>query len=171
MEEINDIEPETISAIGNFSIVEETSSLVFDLLLDFEDDGDIYIMNIENNGLSRITEDQGLREQQPSVIYKDGDVLIAYTAVSRYGTIPEEMRTGHIMITQITDAGKTIDTMQEGKDPCFSDDGDHLAFTVLEFDENNEYIKQYTIKIFEISSGNTDTLLSSNVILFLIGWI
>ena len=170
-DEVKNIDPETISSMDNFSLVEGLSTVVFDLLLDFEDDGDIYALNTSEKTLRRITGDKGFREQQPTVAYSDGDITVAYTAVNRYGTISNDLKTGSILITEGFDAEKTTDTMQIGKDPAFSDDGSYLAFLDLELDENNEYIKQYTVKIYDLSSGDTNTIFSSAGILFLVGWI
>lgn len=74
--------------MDDFNYIEGTGKTVFQVLGDFEEDGDLWMCGLFNGELQRITGDSGLREQQPDIFKKDsGDLLIAYAGVKRLSLI------------------------------------------------------------------------------------
>ena len=166
------IEAEIISSFDNFNIFKDTSLLVFQVLGDFEEDGDIWSYNITLDKLKKITDDNSLREQQSSILDVPGlDKKVAYVGVGRYGTITEHTKSGNIYTIDDLEDMETINCKAEGLKPVFSPDGKYLAFMYLGYDENYDYIENYQIKTFEIESGELEVALTSKEMTDLIGWI
>lgn len=166
------IEAEIISSFDNFNIFKDTGLLVFQVLGDFEEDGDIWLYDIAEDKLTKLTDDNDLREQQPSILDVQGlDKKVAFVGVGRYGTIAENTRSGNIYIIDNLENMETINCKAEGLKPVFSPDGKYLAFMYLEYDENYDYIENYQIKTFEIESGELGVALTYKEITDLIGWI
>jgi len=165
------IEAEIISSFDNFNIFKDTSLLVFQVLGDFEEDGDIWSYDITKDKLTKLTDDNSLREQQPSILnVQELDKKVSFVGVGRYGTITEHTRSGNIYIIDNLENMETINCKVEGLKPVFSPDGKYLVFMYLEYDENYDYIENYQIKTFEIESGELEVALTSKEMADLIGW-
>ena len=147
---------------------------IFQVLGDFEEDGDIWAFDHKEGKLTKITNDSSLREQQPSVFDLSGlDKKVTYVGVSRYGTIAEHTKLGNIYILNLNNL-ENIDTLNcqiEGLAPVFSPDGEFLALLTLDYDENFNFIENYQIKTYEIESNEMKNILSTSNIIDLIGWL
>jgi len=166
------VEAEIISSFDKFNVFKDPGLLVFQVLGDFEEDGDIWSYDIAEDKLTKLTDDNNLREQQPSILDVQGsDKKVAFVGVGRHGTITEHTRSGNIYIIDNLENMETINCKAEGLKPVFSPDGKYLAFMYLEYDENYDYIENYQIKTFEIESGELEVTLTYKEITDLIGWI
>ncbi|MCJ7471989.1 MAG: hypothetical protein MUP02_04180 [Actinobacteria bacterium] len=168
------VEAESISSFDNFDIFKDSGLTIFQVLGDFEEDGDIWAFDHKGGKLTKITNDSSLREQQPSVLDLSGlDKKVTYVGVSRYGTIAEHNKSGNIYILNLNNL-ENIDTLNcqiEGLAPVFSPDGEFLALLSLDYDENFNFIENYQIKTYEIESNEMKNILSTSNIIDLIGWL
>jgi len=168
------VEAEIISSFDRFNIFKDPSLIVFQVLGDFEEDGDIWASDLNGEKLTKLTNDNSLREQEPSILdVQDLNRKIAFIGVYRYGTISEHTKSGNIYIIDFSNSDnfETINCEIEGLKPLFSTDEKYLAFMYLDYDENYDYVENYQIKTYNIESGELKVALSTNNIIDLIGWI
>lgn len=168
------VEAEIISSFDKFNVFKDPGLIVFQVLGDFEEDGDIWASDLNGEKIKKLTNDNSLREQQPSILDVSGlDKKVTFVGVGRCGTISEHTKSGNIYIIDISDIEniKNINCGVEGLKPLFSTDGKYLAFMYLDYNENFDYVENYQIKTYEIESGESKAALSTNNIIDLIGWI
>ncbi len=159
---------------SNFDIFTQGDSLIFQVLGDFEEDGDIWTCSSDGSGLLQVTGDTDLREQQPSVLDMPNSIGdIAYVGVERYGTIPDQLNSGDIYTISIDGSGqnKITDYGIGAAAPVFSPDGRYIAFMHYEYDSNMEYVTVNNIEVYNMETGEIKTVMSGSGILDLIGWI
>lgn len=165
--------PEIISSFDNFFYLSGIEKMIFQLLGDFEEDGDLWISDISASNPKRLTEDNTLREQQPSVYGADSsNPLIAYIGSKRYGTISSQIPSGDVfLIDSKGEQQKKLTSYDVGAfKPVFSPDGKKIGFLRAIYDENFEYITQYQVESVDIESG-TVSVAASGGYLDLVGWI
>jgi Tol biopolymer transport system component len=158
----------------DFNLFTQQDKIVFQVLGNFEEDGDIWICDSDGGNLLKLTDNPELREQQPSILDMPGSAgKIAYTGVDRYGTIPYQFNGGDIYIINIDGSGqvKITDNEIDAAKPVFSPDGRYLAFVGYIYDSGVEYIESTQIKVYDIESGEIKTIASGSNIFDLIGWV
>ncbi|NQT67485.1 MAG: PD40 domain-containing protein [Actinobacteria bacterium] len=158
----------------DFNLFTQQDKIVFQVLGDFEEDGDIWICDSDGSNLSKLTDNPNLREQQPSILdIPDSAGKVAYTRVDRYGTISYHFNSGDIYIINIDDSGqvKITDDGIDAAKPVFSPDGRYLAFIGYIYDSDMEYVVSSQIKVYDMQSGEIRTVASGSDIFDLIGWI
>jgi len=158
----------------NFNLFVRQDTLVFQVVGDFEEDGDIWICRSDGSNLSKLTSDTDLREQQPSIIeIGDTEDKLAYVGVKRYGTISSHLNSGDIYTMNIDGSEKNRVTSYEigAAKPVFSPDGRYLAFIHYIYDDNMEYAESSQIEVCDINTGEVKAIASGNGIFELIGWI
>lgn len=168
------IEARIISSFENFNILKDLNLIIFQVLGDFEEDGDLWICNINGENLLRLSNNNSLREQQPNVLDIDSaDRKVAFVGVHRYGTISEQTKSGRIIIINLNDLQNLIisDLELEGTKPMFSPQGKYLAILSLNYNDNFTYIENGEIKIYKIESDESDIVVNSSNTIDLIGWI
>jgi len=157
----------------DFNLFAQQDKIVFQVLGNFEEDGDIWICDSDGGNLLKLTDNTNLREQQPSILDMPGsDGKIAYTGVDRYGTIPYQFNGGDIYIINIDGSGqvKITDDEIDAAKPVFSPDGRYLAFVGYIYDSGVEYIESTEIEVYDMQSGEIKTVASGSNI-DLIGWV
>jgi len=165
--------PEIFSSFDNFFYLSGIGKMIFQLLGDFEEDGDLWISYIFASSPARLTEDNNLREQQPTVYGADSsNPLIAYLGSKRYGTISSQIPSGDIfLIDSKGQQQKKLTSYDVGAfEPIFSPDGKQIGFLRAIYDENFEYITQYQVESVDIESGNISVAASGGY-LDLVDWI
>ena len=165
--------PEIFSSFDNFFYLSGIEKMIFQLLGDFEEDGDLWISDIFASSPARLTKDNNLREQQPTVYGADSsNPLIAYLGSKRYGTISSQIPSGDIfLIDSKGQQQKKLTSYDVGAfKPIFSPDGKQIGFLRAIYDENFEYITQYQVESVDIESGNISVAASGGY-LDLVGWI
>jgi hypothetical protein len=165
--------PEIFSSFDNFFYLSGIEKMIFQLLGDFEEDGDLWISDIFASSPARLTKDNNLREQQPSVYGADSsNPLIAYLGSKRYGTISSQIPSGDIfLIDSKGEHQKKLTSYDVGAfKPIFSPDGKKIGFLRAIYDENFEYITEYQVESVDIESGNISVAASGGY-LDLVGWI
>ena len=165
--------PEIFSSFDNFFYLSGIKKMVFQLLGDFEEDGDLWVSDIFASSPTRLTEDNNLREQQPTVYGADSsNPLIAYMGSKRYGTISSQIPSGDIfLIDSKGQQQKKLTSYDVGAfEPIFSPDGKQIGFLRAIYDENFEYITQYLVESVDIESSNI-LVAASGGYLYLVGWI
>jgi hypothetical protein len=165
--------PEIFSSFDNFFYLSGIKKMIFQLLGDFEEDGDLWISDIFASSPARLTKDNNLREQQPSVYGADSsNPLIAYLGSKRYGTISSQIPSGDIfLIDSKGQQQKKLTSYDIGSfKPVFSPDGKQIGFLRAIYDENFEYIMQYQVESVDIENGNISVAASGGY-LYLVGWI
>ncbi|MDZ7837872.1 MAG: hypothetical protein U5N58_07915 [Actinomycetota bacterium] len=85
---------EQVQSFSNFRLWE--NSIVFEILGDFEEDGDIYSYVLQEKNIEQVTSDTQLREQQPDA----AEGKLCYVGVPRYGTIAYSMPAGDIYVLE-----------------------------------------------------------------------
>jgi len=165
--------PEIFASFDNFFYLLETEKIIFQLLGDFEEDGDLWISDIFASNPVRLTNDNNLREQQPS-LYNAGssNPLIAYIGSKRYGTISSQIPSGDVFLIDYKgeEQKKLTDYDVGAFKPIFSPDGTQIGFLRAIYDENFEYIMQYQLESVDIGSGDISVAASGGYLDF-IGWI
>ena len=165
--------PEIFSSFDNLFYLSGIGKMIFQLLGDFEEDGDLWISDIFASSPERLTKDNNLREQQPTV-YGAGssNPLIAYLGSKRYGTISSQIPSGDIfLIDSKGKQQKKLTSYDIGAfKPVFSPDGKQIGFLRAIYDENFEYITQYQVESVDIEGGNISVAASGGY-LDLVGWI
>ncbi|MDD3521185.1 MAG: hypothetical protein PHU65_08150, partial [Actinomycetota bacterium] len=147
--------PENITSFDNFKFIQGSNSYIFQVLGDFEEDGDLWIAGIEDNNIRRFTNDTNLSEQQPDVfITEDSDSVITYIGVKRYGTISNQFLSGDIFLTDFKAENiEKITSVDAGAySPLFSRDGNYIAYMKAVYDENYENILHYNIEAVNIKT-------------------
>jgi Tol biopolymer transport system component len=165
--------PEIFSSFDNLFYLSGIGKMIFQLLGDFEEDGDLWISDIFASSPVRLTEDNNLREQQPTVYGADSsNPLIAYLGSKRYGTISSQIPSGNIfLIDSKGEQQKKLTSYDVGAfKPVFSPDGKKIGFLRAIYDKNFEYITQYLVESVDIESGNISVAASGGY-LDLVGWI
>jgi hypothetical protein len=161
-------------SFGNFGLFTQQEKLVFEVLGDFEEDGDIWTCSTDGSDLSRLTSDTGLREQQPSVLDMPGSIGdIVYVGVERYGTIAANFNSGDIFTISIDGSGKDkiTDYVIGAAEPVYSPCGRYIAFMHYEYDSNMEYAVTSSIEVYSLGTGDIKTAAADSGIIDLIGWI
>lgn len=161
-------------SFGNFGLFTQQEKLVFEVLGDFEEDGDIWTCSADGSDLARLTSDTGLREQQPSVLDMPGSIGdIAYVGVERYGTIAADLNSGDIFTISIDGSGKNqiTDYGIGAREPVYSPCGRYIAFMYYEYDSNMEYPVTSNIKVYSLETGDIKNAAAYSGIIDLIGWI
>jgi len=165
--------PEIISSFDNFKYIEKKESFIFHVLGDFEEDGDIWIANIRDSSVKKLTNDNNLREQQPDFyIDSDGQIKITYVGVKRYGTISNQIPSGDIYLSDLS--GNNIEKLTSYEvgtfKPITSPDGKSIAYMHAIYDDNFENILQTDIETINISTKKI-TKIAQNSYSILVGWI
>ena len=161
-------------SFDNFNLFTQQDRLVFQVVGDFEEDGDIWVSDSDGNNLFKLTENPDLREQQPSILDMPDTVgKLAYTGVKRYGTISSQLNSGDIYIINIDGSGqdRITDYGIGAAKPVFSPDGKYLAFIRYIYDNNMEYVESSQIEVCDMESGEIKIVASGSNIFDLIGWI
>jgi hypothetical protein len=161
-------------SLSDFNLFTQQEKLVFQVLGDFEEDGDIWTCSTDGSDLSRLTSDTSLREQQPSILDMPGSVgELVYVGVGRYGTIAGNFNSGDIFTISIDESGKNqiTDYGIGAAAPVYSPCGRYIAFMHYEYDSNMEYVTGYNIEVYNMETGKIKTAVSSSSILDLIGWV
>jgi Tol biopolymer transport system component len=164
--------PEIIASMDNFKYQQDMDKTVFQLLGDFEEDGDLWIGGIYNAEMQKITNDPQLREQQPDIFTgESGSPFIAYAGVKRYGTVSNQIPSGDIYIINADGTGnrKLTNYSVGPSKPIFSPDGAHIAYLNSIYDENFEYIISNQIEIVRVEDANI-TIAAKNGYIELVGW-
>jgi hypothetical protein len=167
-------EPEVISSFDNFRLMESVNRIVFQVLGDFEEDGDLWACNYDGTGLKKITENNQLREQQPSVFDSSkGDPKIAYVGSLRYGTISAQIPSGDIFIVNADGSGnKKLTDLKIGPSvPSISPDGSSIAFLFSEYDENMTNIQANYIMIYDLENETLEKISSEAYLVSIAGWV
>jgi hypothetical protein len=165
--------PEIFSSFDNFFYLSGIEKMIFQLLGDFEEDGDLWISDIFASSPVRLTKDNNLREQQPSVYGSDSsNPLIAYVGSKRYGTISSQIPSGDILLidSKGQQQKKLTDYDIGAFKPIFSLDGKQIGFLRAIYDENFEYITEYQVESVDIESSIISVAASGGY-LDLVGWI
>lgn len=162
------------ASFDNFSLFTSQDKIVFQVLGDFEEDGDIWICDIDGSNLSKLTSDPGFREQQPSILdIPDSAGRVAYVSVDRYGTIPFQFNGGDIYIINIDGSGEpeNIEYELDAAKPIFSPNGRYVAFVGYKYDSGMGYIESRRIAVYDMESGEVKVIASGSGIFDLIGWV
>jgi len=163
---------EIISSFDKFSYIDGLNKMVFQVLGDFEEDGDVWISSIDGNDAEKLTADAGLREQQPDVYAGNGEnPMVAYAGVKRYGTISSQIPSGDIYIINAdgTNNKKLTNYNIGSSKPIFSPDGTYIAYLNSIYDENFENIERNQIEAVDIAESNI-SIPVKNGFIDLVGW-
>ena len=166
--------PEIIASMDNFQYLQDFDKTVFQVLGDFEEDGDLWISEVYDGKMQKITSDPQLREQQPDIFSRSGEnLLIAYAGVKRYGTISNQIPSGDIYIINADGTGnkKLTDYSVGPSKPVFSPDGAYVAYLNSIYDENFEYITSSKIEIVRVEDSNINVAATEKGYSELIGWM
>ena len=166
--------PEIISSFDNFRILKSVKQIVFQVLGDFEEDGDLWICNYNGTDLKKITENNQLREQQLSVFDSiEGEPKIVYTGSLRYGTISAQIPSGDIFIVNADGSGnkKLTDFIIGPSAPSISPDGNNVAFLFSEYDENMNNIQANYAMIYNLKTEALEKISSEGYMINIAGWI
>ncbi len=161
-------------SFDNFNLFIRQDMLTFQVVGDFEEDGDIWVCSSDGSNLSKLTGNTDLREQQPSILEIDDTVeKIAYMGVKRYGTISSHLNSGDIYTMNIDGSEQNRVTNYEigAVKPIFSPDGRYLAFIHYIYDDNMEYVESSQIEVYDIETEEIKIVASGTSIFELIGWI
>jgi Tol biopolymer transport system component len=161
-------------SFSDFNLFAQQEKLVFQVLGDFEEDGDIWTSSTDGSDLSRLTSDTSLREQQPSILDMPGSIGdLVYVGVERYGTVSNQFNTGDIFTINIDGSGKNqiTDYGIGAAAPVYSPCGRYIAFMHYEYDSNMEYAETSKIEVYSMETGDIETVVADSGIIDLIGWI
>ena len=161
-------------SFSDFNLFAQQEKLVFQVLGDFEEDGDIWTSSTDGSDLSRLTSDTSLREQQPSILDMPGSIGdLVYVGVERYGTIAPQFNSGDIFTISIDGSGKNqiTDYGIGAAAPAYSPCGRYIAFMHYEYDSNMEYAETSKIEVYNMETGDIKTVVADSGIIDLIGWI
>jgi hypothetical protein len=161
-------------SFDNFCLFKQQGKLVFQVIGDFEEDGDIWTCSTDGSDLFRLTSDTGLREQQPSILDMPGSIgEIVYVGVGRYGTIASRFNSGDVFTISMDGSGKNqiTDYGIGAAEPLYSPCGRYIAFMHYEYDSDIEYTVTSSIEIYSLETGDIKTAVADQGIIGLIGWI
>ena len=165
--------PEIIASMDNFKYLQDLDKTVFQVLGDFEEDGDLWISEVYSGEIRKITSDPQLREQQPDIFSGDSEnPLIVYAGVKRYGTISNQIPSGDIYIINADGTGnKKLTNYSVGPSkPVFSPDGAYVAYLNSIYDENFEYITNIKIETVRVEDSRINAAVTENGYIELVGW-
>ena len=166
--------PGIISSFDNFRLLKSTKQIVFQVLGDFEEDGDLWVCDYDGSSLKKLTKNDQLREQQLSVYDNPGgESKIAYTGSLRYGTISSQIPSGDIFIMNANGSGnKKLTDFKIGPSvPMISPGGISVAFLFSQYDENMNSIQENFIMIYDLVSGALEKISSEGNIFSIAGWV
>jgi hypothetical protein len=166
--------PEVISSFDNFRFLKSSRQAVFQVLGDFEEDGDLWICNYDGSGLKRLTENDQLREQQPSIYDSvDGESKITYMGSLRYGTISAQIPSGDIFIMNAngSDNKKLTDFKIGASAPLISPGGNNVAFLFSQYDENMNSVQGNFIMVCDLERGTLEKISADGYLFSLAGWV
>jgi hypothetical protein len=161
-------------SFSGFGLFVQQEKLVFEAVGDFEEDGDIWTCATDGSDPLRLTSDTSLREQQPSILDMPGSIGdLVYVGVERYGTISNQFNTGDIFTISIDGSGKNqiTDYGIGAAAPAYSPCGRYIAFMHYEYDSNMEYAETSKIEVYNMETGDIETVVADSGIIDLIGWI
>lgn len=163
-----------LATFDNFNLFTGEDKLVFHVLGDFEEDGDLWVCNSDGSNLGKLTSNPELREQQPSV-FESPDIIgkVAYIGSLRYGTISSEIPSGDVYTINLdgSENKKLTDYGVGPAKPIFSPDGRYIAFIHHIYSENKEYIESKQIEVFDTATNQLTVAASGSNIFDLAGWI
>jgi Tol biopolymer transport system component len=166
--------PEIISSFDGFKLIQSSKQIVFQVLGDFEEDGDLWACDYDGSDLKRITGDDQLREQQLSVYDNQyGESKIAYTGSLRYGTISAQIPSGDIFIMNLNGSGikRLTDSKIGPSAPSISPDGNYVGFLFSRYDENMDSVQENYVMIYNLVSGVLEKISSESYIVNIAGWV
>jgi Tol biopolymer transport system component len=166
--------PEIISSFDNFSFIKSSKQIVFEVLGDFEEDGDLWVCNYDGSGLKKLTKNDQLREQQPSFYDSlDGESKIAYTGSLRYGTISAQIPSGDIFVMTANGLeNKKLTDFEIGSSmPIISPDGSSVAFLFSQYDENMEYVLENYLMTYDLDNEALEKINSEGYLISIAGWV
>lgn len=166
--------PEIISSFDNFNFIESSRQIVFQVLGDFEEDGDLWTCSYDGTGLKKITENEQLREQQLAVSESQGgEPKIAYVGSLRYGTISAQIPSGDIFIMGANGSGnKKLTDFKIGPSvPSISPDGNSVAFLFSRYDENMTSVQENFVMAYDLKSEDLKKTVSEGYIVSIAGWV
>jgi hypothetical protein len=166
--------PEIISSFDNFKFIKSSRQIVFEVLGDFEEDGDLWKCEYDGSDLKKITGDEQLREQQLSLYNsQDGESKIAYTGSLRYGTISAQIPSGDIFIMDTKGSGnKKLTDFKIGPSvPSISPDGNKVTFLYSEYDDNMINILENYVMTYDLESEALEKISSEGYIVSIAGWV
>lgn len=161
-------------SFSGFGLFVQQEKLVFEAVGDFEEDGDIWTCATDGSDPLRLTSDTSLREQQPSILDMPGSIGdLVYVGVERYGTISNQFNTGDIFTISIDGSEKNqiTDYGIGAAAPAYSPCGRYIAFMHYEYDSNMEYAETSKIEVYNMETGDIETVVADSGIIDLIGWI
>ena len=166
--------PEIISSFDNFRFMESVKQIVFQVLGDFEEDGDLWVCDYDGTGLKKITQNNRLREQQLSVFDSSKEESkIVYVGSLRYGTISSQIPSGDIFIVNANGSGnKKLTNFKIGASaPSISPDGNCVAFLFSEYDENMNNIQANYLMVYDLENETLKKISSEGYIVSIAGWV
>ena len=166
--------PEIISSFDNFRFIKSSKQIVFQVLGDFEEDGDLWACGYDGSGLKKITNNDKLREQQLSVHDgQAGESKISYIGSLRYGTISAQIPSGDVFVMNANGSGneKLTDFKIGPSAPTISPDGNSVAFLFSEYDENMSNIQGNYIIVYDLKSGASEKTGSEGYMVSIAGWV
>ena len=166
--------PEIIQSFDNFKLLKSENKIVFQVLGDFEEDGDLWICNTDGSELKKLTSDPDLREQQPSINENPGKPgIIAYIGTKRYGTVSNQIPSGDINVINSDSSNneKLTDFIIGPSKPLYSPDGKYIAFLFSNYDENKINITGNDVKLLNTTTRESVTVNPQGYIFDVIGWV
>jgi hypothetical protein len=166
--------PEIIQSFNYFKLSGD-GRVIFQLLGDFEEDGDLWICEFNGDGLEKITSDTTLREQQPGTCSGCGN-RFAYIGSNRYGTIASQIPSGDVFISDLTSLAPvklTEYNFTGASSPVLSSDGSYIGYIFSHYDENYTYVEKNTVMIVDSAGEEIIEVLpeKNNYIFTIAGWI
>ncbi len=142
--------------------------IVFEVLGDFEEDGDLYLYSKDKDKTEKLTNNDGLREQQPDV-WRD---KICYVGAQRYGAVAYQKPSGDLFLINLGQASKLTDYGIGVSGPVFSPDGSYIAYNFYNYDPNYEYIENTDIYAYSLEDRKERRIVDGEgSIISLVGWI
>ncbi len=166
--------PGIISSFDNFRFIKSSKQIAFQVLGDFEEDGDLWVCDYDGTGLKKITGNDQLREQQLSVYDSpDGESIIAYTGSLRYGTISAQIPSGDIFIVNANGSGnkKLTDFKIGPSAPIISPDGSSVAFLFSSTMRIWNSVQGNYVMVYDLGSGVLEKISSEGYIVNIAGWV
>lgn len=165
---------EAVRNIGNFHYLKNREKLIFQVLGDFEEDGDIWISDPDGKDYHKLTNDKNLREQQPTVFNDPaGHAKVAYIGSDKYGTVFNQTSSGDLYIINSdgSENTKITDYCIGASNPVFSPDGRYISYLFSTYDENVEYVIDNHIEVYDIIKNEITKIKPDDYLVGNIGWI